>query len=290
MSYFSLKPHLSERRRAWLLGALAVGFWPRRSFAQQGAAPRGWPRDSAVPGGVARIDLGPAAARPQAWADGVPLLVLGSPSGWTALVGIALSAEPGTARIRVQGDAGERELAYTIAPKRYTEQHLKVSPRTVDLSPEDLARHERERAHQQGVIATFSAPPAGEPHMRPPTPGRRSSSFGLRRFFNGQPRNPHSGMDIAAPTGTPVVAPLAATVIDTGDYFFNGHTVWLDHGGGLLSMMCHLSRIDCKVGDRLAVGQRLGTVGATGRVTGPHLHWTISLNRASVDPALFIDA
>lgn len=290
MSYFSFKPHLSERRRAWLLGMLAIGFWPCRSFAQQGAAPRGWPRDSAVPGGVARIDLGPAAARPQAWADGVPLLVLGSPSGWTALVGIALSAEPGTARIRVQGEAGERELAYTIAPKRYTEQHLKVSPRTVDLSPEDLARHERERAHQQGVIATFSAPPAGEPHMRPPTPGRRSSSFGLRRFFNGRPRNPHSGMDIAAPTGTPVVAPLAATVIDTGDYFFNGHTVWLDHGGGLLSMMCHLSRIDCKVGDRLAVGQRLGTVGATGRVTGPHLHWTISLNRASVDPALFIDA
>ena len=290
MSYFSFKPHLSERRRAWLLGMLAIGFWPCRSFAQQGAAPRGWPRDSTVPGGVARIDLGPAAARPQAWADAVPLLVLGSPSGWTALVGIALSAEPGTARIRMQGEAGERELAYTIAPKRYTEQHLKVSPRTVDLSPEDLARHERERAHQQGVIATFSAPPAGEPHMRPPTPGRRSSSFGLRRFFNGQPRNPHSGMDIAAPTGTPVVAPLAATVIDTGDYFFNGHTVWLDHGGGLLSMMCHLSRIDCKVGDRLAVGQRLGTVGATGRVTGPHLHWTISLNRASVDPALFIDA
>ena len=290
MSYFSFKPNLSERRRAWLLGMLAIGFWPCRSFAQQGAAPRGWPRDSAVPGGVARIDLGPAAARPQAWADAVPLLVLGSPSGWTALVGIALSAEPGTARIRVQGESGERELAYTIAPKRYTEQHLKVSPRTVDLSPEDLSRHERERAHQQGVIATFSAPPAGEPHMRPPTPGRRSSSFGLRRFFNGQPRNPHSGMDIAAPTGTPVVAPLAATVIDTGDYFFNGQTVWLDHGGGLLSMMCHLSRIDCKVGDRLAVGQRLGTVGATGRVTGPHLHWTISLNRASVDPALFIDA
>ena len=290
MSYFSFKPHLSERRRAWLLGMLAIGFWPCRSFAQQGAAPRGWPRDSAVPGGVARIDLGPAAARPQAWADAVPLLVLGSPSGWTALVGIALSAEPGTARIRVQGESGERELAYTIAPKRYTEQHLKVSPRTVDLSPEDLARHERERAHQQGVIATFSAPPAGEPHMRPPTPGRRSSSFGLRRFFNGQPRNPHSGMDIAAPTGTPVVAPLPGTVIDTGDYFFNGHTVWLDHGGGLLSMMCHLSRIDCKVGDRLAVGQRLGAVGATGRVTGPHLHWTVSLNRASVDPALFIDA
>ena len=290
MSYFSFKPHLSERRRAWLLGMLAIGFWPCRSFAQQGAAPRSWPRDSAVPGGVARIDLGPAAARPQAWADAVPLLVLGSPSGWTALVGIALSAEPGTARIRVQGESGERELAYTIAPKRYTEQHLKVSPRTVDLSPEDLARHERERAHQQGVIATFSAPPAGEPHMRPPTPGRRSSSFGLRRVFNGQSRNPHSGMDLAAPTGTPIKAPLAGKVIDTGDYFFNGNTVWLDHGSGFLTMYCHLSKIDCAVGDSVRAGEVIGKVGATGRVTGPHLHWGVMLNQTMVDPALFLPA
>ena len=95
-------------------------------------------------------------------------------------------------------------------------------------------------------------------------------------------------MDIAAPTGTPVVAPLPGTVIDTGDYFFNGHTVWLDHGGGLLSMMCHLSRIDCQVGERLATGQRLGAVGATGRVTGPHLHWAVILNNTPVDPELFL--
>ena len=216
--------------------------------------------------------------------------MLGDPIVWTALVGIPLSATPGEARIRVRGTEGERDIAYTITPKRYTEQHLKVSPRTVDLAPEDLARHERERAHQQGVIATFSALPVGSLRMQQPCTGRRSSSFGLRRFFNGQPRNPHSGMDIAAPTGTPVVAPLPGTVIDTGDYFFNGHTVWLDHGGGLLSMMCHLSRIDCQVGERLATGQRLGAVGATGRVTGPHLHWTVALNRASVDPALFLDA
>ncbi len=275
-------------RRALLIAALACGAAATARAQGQDAAV--YPRPAAVPGGVARIDLGPAPTRPQALAGEAPLLVVGDAIVWTALVGIPLSADPGEARIRVRSAEGERDIAYTITPKRYAEQHLKVSPRTVDLAPEDLARHQRERAHQQGVIATFSAPPAGSLRMQPPCAGRRSSPFGLRRFFNGQPRNPHSGIDIAAPTGTPVVAPLPGTVIDTGDYFFNGHTVWLDHGGGLLSMLCHLSRIDCQVGERLATGQRLGAVGATGRVTGPHLHWTVSLNRASVDPALFLEA
>ena len=96
------------------------------------------------------------------------------------------------------------------------------------------------------------------------------------------------GMDIAAPTGTPVKAPLAGRVIDVGEYFFNGGTVWLDHGSGLLSMYCHLSRMDCQVGDEIRAGQAFCQVGATGRVTGPHLHWSMMLNRAMVDPALFL--
>ena len=168
------------------------------------------------------------------------------------------------------------------------EQRLSVAPHTVDLSPEDEARWQRERTHQAGVMATFSTPLPASLAMQVPVPGRRSSTFGLRRVFNGQARNPHSGMDIAAATGTPVLAPLAARVIDTGDYFFNGNTVWLDHGGGLLCMVCHLSAIDVQVGEAVDMGQRVGAVGATGRVTGPHLHWGVMLNRSMVDPALFL--
>ena len=206
-----------------------------------------------------------------------------------ALVGIPLATAPGPGHITVQApDGGTRAVPSAVSAKQYSEQRLKVSPRTVDLSAEDNARFERERVHLAAVMATWTDPVPGDLHMRVPTPGRRSSSFGLRRVFNGQARNPHSGMDIAAATGTAVVAPLPGKVIDTGDYFFNGGTVWLDHGGGLLTMYCHLSAIDAQPGDVLTTGQRLGAVGATGRVTGPHLHWGVMLNRTMVDPALFV--
>lgn len=250
-----------------------------------------FPRDSRVPGGVARLSLGPSSAIPKvATPAGIPILVVGDMIEWTALVGIPLSENAGLHTVTVFNDDGTYTQDYTVHDKKYAEQRLQVAPKTVDLAAQDLARHERERAHQQSIMALFTTP-----HPQPsalqmlvPCQGRRSSSFGLRRVFNGQSRNPHSGMDIAAPTGTPVVAPLPGKVVDVGDYFFNGATVWLDHGGGLLSMYCHLSSTQCKVGDVLTKGQAFCKVGATGRVTGSHLHWGVMLNRTMVDPALFL--
>ncbi|WP_415258438.1 peptidoglycan DD-metalloendopeptidase family protein [Thauera phenylacetica] len=247
------------------------------------------PRERAVAGGVALVELGPALVAPQASLDGVPVLVAGRPGGWTAVVGIPLEAAPGSLALELRAE-GEppRRLPVAVGPVRYAEQRLKVAPGKVDLSPTDLARHERERLRSAEIVATWSALDPGSLRMLQPVPGRRSGSFGLRRVFNDQPRKPHGGMDIAAPTGTPVVAAAAGKVIDTGDYFFNGNTVWIDHGRGLLTMYCHLSSIAVKAGDTVEAGARIGAVGATGRVTGPHLHWSVMLNRTMVDPALFL--
>ena len=228
------------------------------------------PLNAAVPGGVVVVPLGSGAQAPQARLNGLPLLVMGSAAtGWQAVVGLSLATKPGALTVLVtSGAAAPRSITITVKDKRYAEQRLTVPPRHVDLSPADLARHEREREQQRPVMATFSPTVPASLRMQQPVDGPRSSSFGLRRVFNGQARNPHSGMDIAAPVGAPVVAPLPGTVIDVGDYFFNGKTVWLDHGSGLLSLFCHLSAFDVAVGDGVAGGQRVAAVGATGRVTG----------------------
>ena len=255
------------------------------------AGARDLPQQRLAPGGIAHIPLGASADAPGANFNGVPVMVVPDGTQWTAVIGIALAAKPGTATLEVQRRDGTRtSLPFAIKPFHYAEQRLTVAPGQVDLSKDDLARYERERAHLAQVGATFSEPLPAALLLRQPTPGPRSSSFGLRRVFNGQSRNPHSGMDIAAAQGTPVIAPAAGRVIDTGNYFFNGNTVWLDHGAGLLTMVCHLSAINVKVGDVVATGAVIGAVGATGRATGPHLHWSVSLNRAMVDPALLLAA
>jgi murein DD-endopeptidase MepM/ murein hydrolase activator NlpD len=248
------------------------------------------PRASAVPGGVLVLELPRSTdgSPPQVSFAGQRVMLLPGGAGWRAIVGIPLDQQPGEVEVEV-GQDGRREVRRVrIEGKQYAAQYLKVPPRQVDLAPADLARVEAEQARIRAALATFSETPPATLALRAPVGGPRSSSFGLRRFFNQQPRNPHSGMDIAAPVGTAVYAPADGRVVDTGDYFFNGKSVFVDHGQGLVTMYCHLSEIAVRTGDAVRTGQRLGAVGATGRVTGPHLHWGVALNRALVDPALFL--
>ena len=252
------------------------------------------PRQSATPGGVVLVDAGPIAAStgaaPVVTVDGARAMVLRQRDRWTAVVGLPLSQPaPATVEIVIKDhDGGERRVGVDITDKQYATQRLKVKPGQVNLSKEDLARADAERTRILAALATFSPDPPVTLELAQPVPGPRSSSYGLRRVFNGESRNPHSGMDIAAPTGTPIVAPADGRVIDTGDVCFNGNSVLIDHGQGLVTLYCHLSVIGVQPGEAVKTGDVIGKVGATGRVTGPHLHWGVILNRASVDPALFL--
>jgi murein DD-endopeptidase MepM/ murein hydrolase activator NlpD len=278
---------MSARYRAWARAcfpALALA-----AIASRAALGIELPQENPVPGGVKLLRLDSAGdVPPYVDADGHRALVVQDGRTWIAVIGIPLAAALGPRQVTVRDAAGSRVIEFTVGEKRYASQSLKVAPRQVDLSPADLERANRERESLERALTHWSEPPPATLRWPAPVPGVRSSSFGMRRIFNGQSRNPHSGMDIAAATGTPVLAPADGTVLDTGDYFFTGNTVLLDHGRGLISMYCHLSAIDVHPGERIATGARIGAVGMTGRATGPHLHWALSLNRAWVDPELFV--
>ena len=247
------------------------------------------PHESAVPGGVKILKLDVHSnSMPYVDVDGHRALVVQDGSSWIAIIGIPLSAALAPRQVIVHSGDARQEIQYSIGDKQYASQSLKVAPGQVNLSKADLERVNQEKSIIEHDMSRWTDEQPETLHMPQPIPGVRSSSFGMRRIFNGESRNPHSGMDIAAPVGTPVRAPLAGTVIDTGNYFFNGNTVFVDHGRGLISMYCHLSAIDVKPGQRVAAGATLGAVGMTGRATGPHLHWGLSLNRAWVDPELFV--
>jgi len=241
-----------------------------------------------VPGGVAVIELGNGPSAPQARYQGKQTLVVREDGQrWIAIVGIPLSVEPGAQQLEIDG----RPQTFQVESRDYRAQHITLkNQRQVNPNPADLKRIELELDEQTRAYRQFSANQPSNLLFDRPVDGPLSSPFGLRRFFNGEERNPHSGLDFAAKSGTPIKAPAAGKVILTGDYFFNGKTVFVDHGQGLISMFCHLSEIGVKVGDQLVRGQVLGKVGATGRATGPHLHWNVSLNDARVDPAIFIGA
>lgn len=244
--------------------------------------------DKPVPGGVAVIDLGTGAQAPTATYQGKPVLVVKEQrTRWLAIVGIPLTVKPGTQQVT----SGGRTLNFTVGSKKYPEQHITLkNKRQVNPNPEDNKRIEGELAEQLRAYRSFSPGTPSNLILDKPVNGPLSSRFGVRRFFNGEERNPHSGLDFAVPAGTPIKSPAAGKVILTGNYFFNGNTVFVDHGQGFISMFCHMSKIDVKVGDLVPRGGVVGKVGATGRATGPHMHWNVSLNDARVDPAIFIGA
>ncbi len=268
--------------RVWPLLALLLGVPVQAQIL---------PRESPVPGGIAVVPVAPETEpAPVVHYANQRVLVVPHAGKWQAVVGLPLSLSPGPQIVQVNGRGGQRrELSFIVQPKQYAEQRLTIEDRRmVEPSAEDLARIERETGIIRAAFTTWSDLPLKSLQFRLPVRGRISGFFGLRRFFNNEPRQPHSGIDIAAPTGTPVSAPLGGIVMETGEYFFNGKTVFLDHGQGLISMFNHLSRILVERGKRVETGEKIGEIGMTGRVTGPHLHWTVSLNNSRVDPALFL--
>ncbi|CAJ1922752.1 hypothetical protein CKOHBEJN_03304 [Aeromonas hydrophila] len=242
-----------------------------------------------VPGGVAVVALGSEAQAPTARYQGKPVLVVREEGKrWIAIVGIPLKSQPGPHQLQVSDG---RTLGFTVGSKHYREQHIKLkNSRQVNPLAEDMTRINRELAEQTRAYQTFSPAQPSNLLFDKPVDGPLSSPFGLRRFFNGEERNPHSGLDFAVGAGTPIKSPAAGKVILIGNYFFNGNTVFVDHGQGLISMFCHMSKVDVKLGQSLPRGGIVGRVGATGRATGPHMHWNVSLNDARVDPAIFIGA
>jgi murein DD-endopeptidase MepM/ murein hydrolase activator NlpD len=247
------------------------------------------PRESRVPGGIAFIEVPGGESAPTVMFDGRRAAVIKREDAWVAVVGLPLSVESGEHKLSVETSEGAVEVLFRVAEKRYRTQHLTIkNPRQVNPAPADLARIEQERLRSDAALSKFTLVAAPTLELRVPVDGARSDSYGSRRYFNGQPRNPHSGMDIAAAKGTPIRAPAAGTVVEAGDFFFNGNTLFIDHGFGLVTMYCHLDSVKAKIGEQVQPGEVIGTVGATGRVTGPHLHWGVALNRAMVDPALFL--
>ncbi len=249
------------------------------------------PRESRVPGGIAYIPIPTNGSHaPQVRYEDHQVAVIRQNDHWIAVVGIPLAVTIGQQSLHVMSEQKQSTVTFDIADKHYRTQELKIkNDRQVNPAPEDLKRIASEQARSNAALSLFTPADDLSLALDAPITGKRSDSYGSRRIFNGQPRNPHTGMDIAAPTGTPIHAPAAGRVVEAGNFFFNGNTLYIDHGNGLVTMYCHLSSIAVKSGDTVKAGEVIGKVGATGRVTGPHLHWGVALNRAMVDPALFLD-
>lgn len=247
------------------------------------------PRNDPVPGGIAIVPLFSAhRPAPAVYFQGARTMVAKQDKRWHAIVGLALPLKAGKYFVTTRDpDGSQIRIPFRVKEKSYRSQHLRIKDkRKVEPSDKDLVRIIRENREIKSLFTIWSDfPPVINLDL--PVKGRLSSRFGLRRYFNDKPRKPHSGIDIAAPQGTPVNAPARAVVIGVGDYFFTGNAVFLDHGQGLITMYNHLHKVNVSIGDTVERGQKIGEVGKTGRVTGPHLHWSVSLNNSRINPDLF---
>lgn len=208
---------------------------------------------------------------------------------WFALAGVDVEAAagPSTLHVRVVTPAGARSLARAVAihPARYRTTALTVPPRFVAPSPEQLQQIEAEVQLKTRIFAVSAAQPLWRGSFRAPVRAPPTDSFGTRRVFNGKLASIHKGMDFRVRMGTPVRASNSGVVVLARPLYFEGNCVVIDHGLGLFTISMHLSRIFVREGQRVTTGQRLGLSGATGRVTGPHLHWAVRWQGAYLDPA-----
>ena len=277
----------SERFSAWLLPVLLA--WLTLSVAGTSHALDDFTGEP-VPGGVAVIPLPDDVIPDSVRYRDRRVLIIDRDGTRFAVVGLSLGTDAGQNYLTSKSESGEdRRVAFEVSDKAYETQHITIqNKRMVNPENRDMERISREQKRIRKALSHWSDSGEVALSFALPVQGPTSSPFGLRRYFNEQPRKPHSGLDIAAPEGTPIRSPAPGTVVDTGDFFFNGNTVFVDHGQGLITMYCHLQEISVEPGQAVAQGDTLGRVGMTGRVTGPHLHWGVSLNDARVDPGLFL--
>ncbi|MFQ5588197.1 MAG: M23 family metallopeptidase [Nitrospiria bacterium] len=273
-------------------GVIFALFFFLTGFAQAGAEPL-----QIKQGAFARIVVtpGPGASSVAGRLKGRTIPYFEIEKGvFAALVGIDMDQPVGTLPFlttwKLDGKTVTREHVIDVRAAKFGVQKLTLPKKKVDLDPPTLKRVRREKALMRVAFETSVPEKLWEGAFIAPVKGRRQGTFGRRRIINGQPRRAHTGEDISAPTGTPIVAPNHGRVVLVDDFFFNGVSVVIDHGLGLFSMYFHLSAVDVQVGDVVQTGRQIGRVGKSGRVTGPHLHWGMRLNNAKIDPYTLVGA
>ena len=244
-----------------------------------------YPEKALVPGGIALLAIPDYQEGTEVTFDNEQIAVFPYKNTWVAMAGIPLDAKPGDYQFSIKHHTGiTLNTRVTVKDKKYKEQHLTIkNKRKVNPNKEDMERISRESIRKKKA-KTLRSQTIPRVDFIWPAEGRISSVFGLRRFFNGQERRPHNGLDIAAATGTPVKAAADGIIIDAGDFFFSGNMVFIDHGQGIISLYAHMDKINIKPGDTVKQGELIGAVGQTGRSTGPHLHFAVFANKTLIDP------